>query len=74
MSQTKIILEDGTEHTFDKVQIEEGFVVCGNREWRYDEDDPWWKKLLISFDPIGASYIDDVQSFPEHRIEKMEEV
>lgn len=74
MGQTKIILEDGTEHTFDRAVIEEGFVVCGNRKNRFDEDDPWYDKLLFALTPFGTTYVGDVQSFPEHRIEKMEEV
>lgn len=74
MSKTKIVLEDGTEHTFDRVEIEEGFVVCGNRKSRFNDETPRWIKIVHALSPIGTTYIGDVQSFPEHRIEKMENV
>lgn len=74
MSRVKIVLEDGTDHTFDRADIEEGFVVCRNRKSVFDEDDTWWQKIFLCLQPGGMMYIDDVQAFPEHRIEKMEEV
>lgn len=73
MSKTKVVLEDGTEKTFDRVEIEDGFVICWNREYMFD-DSPWWLELMYTISMIPMYKDVDKQLFPEHRVQTCHKV